>query len=177
MPSACFGIAAEFATPAAVQTAARSARAAGYRHVEAYSPFPVPGLADDLDPRPTHTSVIMALGGLTGGVGAFLMMTYANVWAYRFNVGGRPPFSWVAYIPITFELTVLGAALAGVTALFAISRLPEPYHPLFNVPAFLTASTDRFFLCIAATDPRFDPQEVTTFLHSLQPVAVQVVPT
>ncbi len=171
-----YGLMAEFAEPEAVVEAARRAREEGYRRVEAYSPVPVEGLAEALGRRRSLVPRIVLLGGITGGLGGYFMQWYALAVDYPLNVGGRPFHSWPAFIPITFELTVLAAALSAIVGMLVLNRLPEPYHPVFNVPEFARASTDRFFLCIEARDPRFDPLATRRFLESLRPVSLKEVP-
>lgn len=162
-----YGLLAEFLTPETLLAATERAYAAGYRRMDAYSPFPVEGLAEALGSRGTAVPAIVLGGGIAGGVGGFFMQWYATTVAYPLNVGGRPLNSWPMYIPITFELTILGAALAAILGMLALNRLPQPYHPVFNVEAFGRASQDRFFLCIEATDPRFERAETARFLGSL----------
>jgi hypothetical protein len=161
------GLLAEFASPDELLMAARRTRAAGYRNVEAYSPFPVEGVAEMLHPEPTHVPLIVLVGGILGGLSGYALQYYAAVISYPVNVGGRPLDSIPSFVPITFELTILGAALFAVAAVVILNGLPMPYHPVFNVPEFVRASRDRFFLCIEATDPRFDHAGTRRFLESL----------
>src|SRR2546427_1797832 len=162
-----YGLVAEFATPAALREATRCARRAGYRSLEAYTPFPVEGLAEALDFHRTSLPLVVLLGGLVGGLGAYFFQYWVNVRHYPLNVGGRPLHSWPAFIPVTFEMTILIAALAAVLGMLALNGLPMPYHPLFNVPRFALATRDRFFLCIEARDPKFDRTETRRFLESV----------
>lgn len=170
-----YGLMAEFEEQDQVVAAARRAYACGYRRMDAYSPFPVQGLAEALGRRPTRVPLIVFLGGICGGLAGYFMQWYAMAISYPINVGGRPFNSWPAYVPITFELTVLAGALSAIVGMLALNRLPEPYHPVFNLRAFARASSDRFFLCIEATDPRFDPADTRQFLESLGPESVQEV--
>jgi hypothetical protein len=163
---------AEFDGPGALLEAARHTYEEGYRHMDAYSPFPVHGLAEAIGFRRTHLPLLVLLGGIAGGVGGYGLQYWISVVAYPLNVGGRPLHSWPAFIPVTFELIILGAALAAVLGMLALNRLPMPYHPLFNVPAFGLATRDRFFLCIEATDPKFDVEETRRFMESLKPYFV-----
>jgi hypothetical protein len=171
-----YGLVAEFDAPGPLLYAAACTREAGYQRVEAYTPFPVEGLADAVDPRSTWLPLVVLLGGIIGAVGGYGMQYYLAVIDYPINVGGRPLHSWPSFLVITFELTVLCAALAAVLGMLALNGLPMPYHPLFNVPQFALASRDRFFLCVEAKDPKFDREGTRAFLLTLHPRDVQEVP-
>jgi hypothetical protein len=167
-----YGLMAEFASPSDLVDVARRAHAEGYRRMDAYSPFPVHGLAEAIGFTRTRVPLLVFLGGLAGCIGGYYLQYWISVIDYPLNVGGRPFHSWPAFIPVTFELTILVAALAAVLGMLALNGLPRPYHPVFNVPAFELATRNRFFLCIEATDPRFDGSQTKRFLESLQPQAV-----
>ena len=171
-----YGLVAEFETPEALLAAAARARDAGYKRMDAYSPFPVEGLNDALGQRPTFLPVVVFLGGLIGGVGGYLLQYVTAVHTYPLNVAGRPLHSWVMFLPVTFECTVLGASLAAVFGMLGMNGLPMPYHPLFNVPRFALASQDHFFLSIRAVDPKFDLVQTRQFLEGLGARAVTEVP-
>jgi len=162
-----YGVIAEFESPAALIEAARQARAAGYRKMDAYTPYPIEELAHALELPRTKLPLLVFLGGALGCATGLAMQWFATVVHYPLNVGGRPLASWPSYIPITFELTVLFAAFAAVLGMLGLNGLPMPYHPVFNVPRFALASRDRFFLCIEAIDPLFDPAKTRAFLSSL----------
>ena len=166
---------AEFETPGALVEAATKARLAGYRKMDAYSPIPIEALDEALDLKRTKLPVLVFLGGLGGCLAGFGLEYWASAIAYPMNVGGRPFNSWPQFIPVTFETTVLGAALTCFVGMWALNGLPKPYHPVFNVPAFARASTDRFFLCIEAEDPKFDVAATKQFLEGLHPVGVSEV--
>lgn len=170
-----YGIMAEFGTPEQLLAAARAAHKAGYRKMDAYSPFAVEGVAEAIGFTKTRVPLVVLIGGVGGGVTAYGMQWYSAVIDYPLNVGGRPLHSWPAFVPITFELTVLFAAFAAVLGMLAMNRLPKPYHPVFNVPEFKLASQTRFFLCIQSDDHVFDTKEVREFFLSLAPISVREV--
>ena len=175
MSSPLHGIMAEFSEPEQLLHAARAAYRAGYRRMDAYSPYAVEGVAEAIGFRKTRVPLIMLLGGISGALTAYAMQWYSAVIDYRLNVGGRPPHSWPAFVPITFELTVLFAAISGVIGMLALNGLPHPYHPVFNAPEFKLASQTRFFLCIEASDPQFRSEEVRAFLLTLAPAKIMEV--
>jgi hypothetical protein len=163
-----YGVLAEFGSAHQLLHAAEKTREAGYRHMEAYAPFPVEGLSEALGLKRNKVALITLIGGLTGGIGGFGLQYWVNVSAYPLNIGGRSLNSWSAFIPVTFELTVLGAALSAVFGMLALNGLPQPYHPLFNVERFAKhATSDCFFLCIEARDKKFHLAEVARFMQGL----------
>jgi len=166
-----YGLSAEFQTHEELIRAAEKAYQCGFRKMDGYAPFPVEGLAEALGKK-NRIPLLVLLGGIAGGVGAYYMQWYANAISYPINIGGRPIHSWPAFVPITFELTVLSAALVAFVACLALSGLPRLHHPMFNLPQFERASQDRFFLCIETTDPRFDRQKTHEFLATLQPLLI-----
>jgi len=167
-PSSLYGVLAEFDTSDELLAATRRAREAGYRQMDAYTPFPIEGLAEALGFHRTHLPLIVLLGGIVGGVGGYLMQYWIAAIDYPLNIGGRPLHSWPAFIPVTFELTILGAALAAVLGMLVLNGLPMPYHPLFHVPRFAMVTRNCFFLCIEARDPQFDRDETRRFLTSVK---------
>ena len=170
-----YGLLAEFSTPEALMHAAEETNAAGFRKIDGYTPFPVEGLAEALG-KNNRLPLLVLIGGIIGGTGAYFMEWYANAISYPINIGGRPINSWPSFIPITFELTVLCAGLTAFFGSFALNGLPRPYHPLFHIPEFDRASQDRFFLCIEAKDPKFHANETRDFLKRLNPVSITEVP-
>jgi hypothetical protein len=173
--STLFGLMAEFDNPTALVAATEKARLAGYRQMDAYSPIPIHELSEALGLPRTRLPLLVLIGGILGGSGGYLLEYWTQVIAYPLNIGGRPFHSWPHFIPVTFETTVLGAALTAFVGMWMANGLPMPYHPVFNVPAFARASHDRFFLMIESTDPRFERAATQTFLEGLHPVGVSEV--
>jgi hypothetical protein len=171
-----YGVIAEFNDPQALLDAAHKVKEEGYTSVDAFSPFPIHGLAEAVGFHKTKLSSIVLGMGILGGVGGFFMCWYANVIAYPLNIGGKPYNSWPAWIPITFECAILLAALGAVFGMLALNGLPMPYHPVFNVRRFDSASRDKFFLVVQARDPRFEHEEARRFLATLGPREVTDVP-
>jgi hypothetical protein len=177
MNAPLYGVMAEFRTAHALLAAARQARTAGWRGVEAYAPYPVEGLAEAVGSPRDRVPLYALLGGLVGGIGGYLLQWYAAAVDYPLNVGGRPLHSWPSFIPATFELTVLGAAFAAVFGMLIANGLPRLRHPVFDAPDFEQATRHRFFLCLRAGDDGFDAQRARQFLAELAPLAVnEVVP-
>jgi hypothetical protein len=165
--SSIYGLMAEFDSPEALVAAARSAFAEGFRKMDGYSPFPVDGLAEALGFHRTRVPLIVLIGGIIGCLGGFFLQYWVSVIDYPINVGGRPLNSWPAFVPVTFELTILIAALSAFLGVLAFNGLPMPYHPVFNVDRFELASRNRFFLCIESGDPKFDSDRTRKFLESV----------
>ncbi len=164
-----YGLMAEFETPTALVEAARKARAAGFRKMDAYSPIPIEELHEALGLPQTKLPFIVLGGAIAGGVGGYLLQYWASTIAYPLNIGGRPLHSWPSFLVPTFETTILFSALAAVFGMLALNGLPSPYHPVFNDPRFVMASRDRFFLCIEAADAQFDRAQTRRFLETLEP--------
>jgi hypothetical protein len=175
MRTPIYGLMAEFENPTALAAAARQVRAKGYRKVEAYSPFAIEEVNEALGLHQNKLPLIVLCGGILGGLTGYLMQYYVAVIDFPLNIGGRPLHSWPSFIIITFELTILFAALSTVLGLFGLCGLPMPYHPVFNVSRFAFASRDRFFICIEAEDPLFDRHQTAEFLHTLTPREVSEV--
>jgi hypothetical protein len=170
-----FGLAAEFATDTELMHAAEQAYEHGYRKMDGYTPFPIQGLGQALG-KSNRMPLLILCAGILAGCSAYFMEWFANLISYPLNIGGRPLHSWPSFIPITFELTVLGASLTAFFFALGLSGLPKPYHPMFNLPEFERASQDRFFLCIEADDTLFEKAATRRFLESLEPLMVKEVP-
>ncbi|HVG18198.1 MAG TPA: DUF3341 domain-containing protein [Blastocatellia bacterium] len=162
-----YGLMAEFESPTDIVAAARRAYEEGYRRMDAFSPFPIEELSEAIGFHRNRLPLIVLIGGVLGCVGGFALCYWASVHAYPLNVGGRPLNSWPAFIPVTFETTILVAALSAVFGMLALNGLPQPYHPVFNTPRFELASRNTFFLLIEARDPRFDLEAPRAFLDGL----------
>ncbi len=176
-PRGLYGVMAEFEEPEHFLEAVRRTRDAGYAQMDAYSPNPIEGLDEAMRLPRSPVSLIVLIGALTGAITGFFLQYYAAAIDFPINVGGRPLNSWVSFIPITFELTVLCACLSSLFfGVLALNGLPHPYHPVFNVPQFGRASRDRFFVCIESKDAQFDPDGTRQFLEELDPVGVYDVP-
>lgn len=166
------GVAAEFAAEDALLQAASRLRDAGVSRIEAYTPYPVEAL-DALLPRPLNVlPVLVFAAGMLGLAGGFLLQWYGAAVSYPLNIGGRPPASWPAFIPIAFEIAVLCAVTAGFVGFFALAGLPAPYQPIAALPGFARASQDRFFLVVDDADPRFAAADVERLLRELDPCRV-----
>jgi Alternative complex III, ActD subunit len=170
-----YGLMAEFEDPNQLVAAAHLAREAGYRRMDAYSPLPIEELHEAIGLHDKKLPMIVLIGGLVGCLAGYLLQYWVSTMAYPINVGGKPLNSWPAFIPVTFECTILGAALSAVLGMLGLNGLPQPYHPVFNVARFALASRNRFFLCIEARDRKFDLAETRRFLETLEAKEVSVV--
>lgn len=166
-----YGIVAEFDDPSRFVDAAHSAKTAGYRKMEVYSPYAIEAL-EDFAPSVNFVPLICLVGGLLGAATAWIMEYGIAALDYPNNVGGRPLYSWPAFIPILFELTVLCSGTFAFLGALALCGFPRPHFPLFNLPEFANATSGRFFLCIEAKDPMYDPRLTADFLRDQQPIGV-----
>ena len=172
---AMYGLMAEFHTAEELVEAAHKVHAEGFHHVDAYTPYPIEEVSHALGLHRSKLPLIVLGGGIMGGLAGYLLQYWSQVIEYPLNIGGRPYHSWPAFIVPTFETTILFAALSAVLGMFALNGLPQPYHPVFNVPRFALASRDRYFLVIEARDPKFDPEETRRFLLDLHASEVSEV--
>ena len=173
---AIHGVMAEFDTPEGVTHAAHEARLAGYSRMDAYTPFPVEGLSDELDFPRSAIPWLVSIGALTGALLGYTLALWVSASAYPIVIGGRPLNSILSFVPITFEMTILFGAFTAVISILILNGLPQPYHPVFNIPAFSRATTDRFFLCIESSDLKFEPAETRRFLERMGAQEVYDVP-
>jgi hypothetical protein len=162
-----YGLMVEFLSAEDLLGATRRARQAGYRQMDAYTPYPVAGLAAELGMRKTRVPFTVLMAGLVGAGVGFFMQFFSMAINYKFNVGGRPHNSWPVFIPVTFELLILVGSFGAFFGMMFLNGLPRPHHPVFNVPKFARSSQDRFFLCIEATDEQFDREATAQFLATL----------
>jgi Protein of unknown function (DUF3341) len=172
-----YGIMAEFDSASDLVAAARKTHESGYRKIDAYSPFPVEELAEAIGFHTNRVALVTLIGAISGGLTGYLMQYWMNAVNYPVIVGGKPPHSWPAFIPITFEMTILFGGISAVLGMLALNGLPMPYHPVFNVPRFVVATKDRFFLIVFSTDPKYDPAGTRKFLESLGCRSISEVPS
>jgi hypothetical protein len=165
--SRIYGVMGEFETAEELLHAIEKTREAGFRCFDAYAPFPVEGLSEAMGLKRSWVPYLTLLGGLGGGLTGFFFQLWVNTMAYPINIGGRPLNSWPAFIPVTFELTILGASTFAVFGMLALNKLPQPHHPVFSVKRFSSASNDRFYICIEANDPKFHLADSAKFLQSV----------
>jgi hypothetical protein len=171
-----YGLMAEFDSPNRLIEVTQGAYDRGFRLMEAYTPFPVEGLDLALGYYRNKVPRTVFAGAVLGGLSGFLLQCWSAMYYYPHNIAGKPLYSWPAFIPITFEMTILGGAFAAVFGMLYFNGLPRLYHPVFNVPEFVLASDDRFFLCIQSRDPLFDPKETLEFLETCGPRGISIVP-
>jgi hypothetical protein len=176
MNTELFGLLVQFDEADELIAAAQKTHAEGYTRAEAYSPYPIEELAEALEFRNTGIPKVFLIGGIVGGCTGFGLQYWCSAIAYPINVGGRPFNSWPAFIPVTFEMTILFSALCGVLGMLALNGLPRPHHPLFAIEQFDRATVDKFFLLILARDPQFHPAKTRSFLESLGAEEVIDVP-
>jgi hypothetical protein len=172
-----YGMMAEFASPGELIEAARRTHAAGYKKIDAYSPFPIEEVAEAIGFHKNNVPLVTLIGGLIGGLTGYMLQYWVAVIDYPVNIGGRPYHSWPSFIIVTFELTILVGGISAVFGMLALNGLPMPYHPVFNVDRFAMASKDRFFLIVFATDPKYDPSGTRQFLQGLGPRSISEVPS
>lgn len=170
-----YGLMAEFHSSRELITAIRRLREAGYKKMDAFTPYPIEEVVHALDQHHSKLPLLVLIGGILGGLGGYALQYWSQVLVYPMNIGGRPVHSWPAFIVPTFETTILGAALTAVLGMLFLNGLPQPYHPVFNVPRFAEASRDRYFLVIEAEDPKFDREATRRDLVDLNPFEVSDV--
>jgi hypothetical protein len=171
-----FGLMSEFDNPTDLVHAAKAAFAAGYRKMDTYTPYPLEEAAEAIGSHHNRVPLVTLVGAMLGMIGGYSLQYWVSAVNYPINAGGKPFHSWPAFIPVTFECAILGASLAAVFGMLALNGLPQPYHPVFNVPSFTSASRDKFFLCIESQDPRFSPGDTRKFLESCRPNEISEVP-
>jgi Protein of unknown function (DUF3341) len=175
LPSAPYGLMAEFDDPSALVSAAKRTYEAGYRNIDAFSPYPIEEAWEAIGQNDRRLSKIVLAGGVAGLLAGLGLQEWVHQVAYPMNIAGKPLNSWPQFIPVTFELTILFAALSAVIGMILLNGLPQPYHPVFNVPRFEHATRDKFFLLVESTDPKFDRARTLDFLKGLNPSEVNEV--
>ncbi len=168
---------AEFDSAKELVAAAHKTHEAGYQKIDAYSPFPIEGLAEAIGFHKNNVALIVLIGGLIGGISAYALQYWVAAITYPVNIGGRPFHSWPSFIIVTFELTILFAGLSAAVGMIALNGLPMPYHPVFNVPEFAKASENKFFLIVFSSDPKYDAASTRSFLAGLAPRMIAEVPS
>jgi hypothetical protein len=171
-----YGMMAEFDSATDLVAAAHKTHEAGYKKIDAYSPFPVEELAEAIHCT-NHVPLVTLIGACIGGLSGYLLQYWVAVVTYPINVGGRPYHSWPSFIIVTFEMTILFGGISAVFGMLALNGLPMPYHPVFNVPRFAMATKDRFFLIVFSSDPKYSPTGTRQFLESLGPRSISEVPS
>jgi len=172
-----YGMLAEFDSASDLVAAARRTHEAGYKKIDAYSPFPVEELAEAIGFHSNRVALVTLIGAAIGGLSGYLMQYWIATISYPINVGGRPYHSWPSFIVVTFEMTILFGGISAVFGMLALNGLPMPYHPVFNVARFAMATKDRFFLIVFSTDPKYDTTGTRQFLESLGPRSIAEVPS
>lgn len=167
-----YGLMAEFDSAQALLDAAHKVHAAGYTKADAFSPFPIHGLAEELGFRERRVAPIVLGGGIAGALVGYGLEYWTQVISFPMNIGGRPYHSWVSFIPPAFETTILFAAFSAGISMLLLNGLPQPYHPVFGAKRFHLASQDKFFLAIEASDPKFDANATRLFLSGLEATEV-----
>ena len=175
--SPSYGLMAEFDSAQELVAAAHKTHEAGYQKLDAYSPFPIEGLAEAIGFHKNRVALVVLIGGIIGGLTAYALQYWVAQITYPVNVGGRPYHSWPSFIIVTFELTILFAGVSSAVGMIALNGLPMPYHPVFNVPEFAKASENKFFLVVFSSDPKYDAARTRSFLAGLAPRMIAEVPS
>jgi len=175
--SSTYGLMAEFDSAQELVEAAHKTHTAGYQKIDAYSPFPVEGLAEAIGFHKNRVPLVVLIGGILGGLSGYMLQYWVAAITYPTNIGGRPYHSWPSFIIVTFEMTILFGGLSAVFGMLALNGLPMPYHPVFNVPEFKKASENKFFLVVFSTDPKYDSAGTRNFLQGLSPRMIAEVPS
>jgi hypothetical protein len=170
-----FGLLAEYESASAVYHACEKVRDAGYRRWDSYTPFPVHNLDKAMGIKPSVLPWIVFCCGMTGAACGILLQWWSSTIAYPIIIAGKPLFSFQANVPVTFECGILFSAFGAVFGMLGLNKLPQFYHPLFNVARFARVTDDRFFIAIEASDPKFDAEKTRKLLEGTHAAKVEEV--
>lgn len=154
---------------------AKKVREEGYKNYDTHSPFPIHGMDRAMGLGDSKLGWIVFLFAMLGGVGGFAFMAWTSAVDYPLIISGKPLISTEAFVPVTFELTILFSAFSAVFGMLALNKLPMWYHPVFDHSTFESVTSDSFFVSIEALDPQFDVEKTKGFLERLGATNIEAV--